>query len=328
MGGWVQPDDVVVTRPATVRWVGPLNGYAIERYPADPGNPATDQAAHDCAWAHVRAGQGNVVQFWRATDGYACEPIAGDVTGGMSSGNGSENGGLAWVGDYTRYFVAGAFGSMPGDVDSIQMDMTQAVADFDLDDVWNPAQYAPSGAEQESSVVELVDSVLRLDAPTFSGTQPWQMRARLCPGGDPDLVPEPRGWLMPDEAILLGDLIATIDYPGAGPYTGLPLMARGLVVEDLAPNLHLYLHLASSNWYDNVAPTQASPGDPAQGWREFRFAYVKPQLTVTLRPPRYRTTERTPLRGRQRASGVTGELPMRGRAGTPYGLRGTQESNR
>lgn len=39
-------------------------------------------------------------------------------------------------------------------------------------------------------------------------------------------------------------------------------------------------------------------------------------------------TEHIPLRGRQRAAGVFGSIPLRGRNNAPYGLRGRQESNR
>ena len=47
------------------------------------------------------------------------------------------------------------------------------------------------------------------------------------------------------------------------------------------------------------------------------------------RPPRYRFVfaGRTPLRGRQRASGVMGSVPLRGRQGDMWGLRGRQNSN-
>lgn len=55
-------------------------------------------------------------------------------------------------------------------------------------------------------------------------------------------------------------------------------------------------------------------------------------LSGWWQPPRYRMVypSRTPLRGRQRTSGSTGSIPLRGpsRATTPYGLRGRQESNR
>lgn len=40
------------------------------------------------------------------------------------------------------------------------------------------------------------------------------------------------------------------------------------------------------------------------------------------------TPGRTPLRGRQRAAGVSGSIPLRGRNNAPYGLRGRQEANR
>ena len=49
----------------------------------------------------------------------------------------------------------------------------------------------------------------------------------------------------------------------------------------------------------------------------------------TYRPPRYRFIRegRTPTRGHQRASGVMGSIPLRGRQGDKWGLRGRQNSN-
>lgn len=50
---------------------------------------------------------------------------------------------------------------------------------------------------------------------------------------------------------------------------------------------------------------------------------------VTYQPVRYRFifAGRTPIRGRQRASGVMGSIPLRGRQGDVWGLRGRQNSN-
>ncbi len=54
-------------------------------------------------------------------------------------------------------------------------------------------------------------------------------------------------------------------------------------------------------------------------------------VTVTYEwtPPRYRWifAGRVPVRGRQRASGVMGSIPLRGRQGDKWGLRGRQNSN-
>lgn len=282
-GVWVQPDDVTVTVSGGGVWAGPTNGYAIERYPADTSPPNLDQDAHDCAWEHMRVGHGNVLDFWGDSYGKTCPALPGSVSD-ISTGAAGP-GDVIWVGDVTSYFVGGA-GTMPDDVDSIQILTFQGYTEFDLLGLLEPTQYAPVGALQEAGQVALLSAELSLDAPTFDGTEPWQLRAHLFTER-PDLAPGGYGWLLPDDAAAR-ELIASLDFPGtSGPYSAAPTMTRDLTVDDLTDEGVLFLHLASGNWFDDVAPPQQSPGIEAQGWSRLRFAYVLPELTVTIRPPRY-----------------------------------------
>lgn len=72
----------------------------------------------------------------------------------------------------------------------------------------------------------------------------------------------------------------------------------------------------------DMAGTFTYPSVPALTW-DLAEVYL---LLRWLGPPAEPPT-RTPLRGRQRYSGVTGSIPLRGRNQQPYGLRGRQNAD-
>lgn len=85
-----------------------------------------------------------------------------------------------------------------------------------------------------------------------------------------------------------------------------------------AGSTRIYFQVTTSS---GSTPGVHTVGDPSIV--SARVTYMG-AITDVVVPP---DLTRTPLRGRQRGSGVSGSAPMRGRNTTPYGLRGRQDSN-